>query len=87
MTNLMRLETLSLIVATARRQRQYRVSYYDRKLSLCAKNAIMNLLTQATNTHEVFLFPDPKWAAGIRKWLRAVDCVNNQPSIFYGDKI
>lgn len=23
----------------------------------------------------------PEWAAGIRKWLRAMDCVNNQSSI------
>lgn len=23
----------------------------------------------------------PEWAAGIRKWLRAMDCVNNQSPI------
>lgn len=43
-------------------------------------NVIMYLFTQAINTRKVFLFPDPKWAAGIRKWLCAMDCVNNQPS-------
>lgn len=42
----------------------------------------MMTLTQSINTHRVFLFPDPKWAAGIRKLPCAVDCVNNQPSIF-----
>lgn len=36
------------------------------------------LFTLTTTMHEVFLFPDLNGRLGIGKWLRAVDCVNNQ---------
>jgi hypothetical protein len=48
-------------------------------------NSYNRYIHTAIITHEVFLFPDPKWAAGIRKLLCALDCVNSQPSFLKGE--